>query len=447
METRGAKRIFGNGFRLHCRGQRISKLRQWPRHPHCKCTAPPEGNGKPLVVQLPKTTMMTKYNIRNKRCSVSFGTPGGDQNPGVSGEGESVTAGDSRDEDTKMSDGGCKKQKRRGSFKKKSSVNVGTWNVRTMREMGKLTLLLEELKEQDMDITGLCEVRWSNEGLFTSGDHTIIYNGNNKGTNGVAIILNKRFGNILSSYNTISDRIITVKLDTKPVSLNIIQVYAPTSACTEEEIEDFYNNLQTTKDKIPKREMCIIMGDLNAKVGECEDSDNGIGPYGLGERNDRGDTLASFCRANDMIITNTLFNHPHRRRYTWISPGDQYRNQIDYIMVDKAWKSTVLDSKTRPGADCNTDHILVTAKLRLKAYAKKKPKANFRYDLDKLKDEETKEAFQIETENRFSALLTEWTAEEKLPNELWEDMKKVWAETAEALLGKRVKKPSKTYIS
>ena len=30
-------------------------LGQWPRHPHCKCTALPEGNGKPLVNTMPKT--------------------------------------------------------------------------------------------------------------------------------------------------------------------------------------------------------------------------------------------------------------------------------------------------------------------------------------------------------------------------------------------------------
>lgn len=69
--------------------------------------------------------------------------------------------------------------------------------------------------------------------------------------------------------------------------------------------------MQTVKDKIPKREVCIIMGDLNVKVWEGEDKECGIGSHGLRNRNDRGDKLASFCKANELAITNTLLNnHP-----------------------------------------------------------------------------------------------------------------------------------------
>ena len=89
----------------------------------------------------------------------------------------------------------------------------------------------------------------------------------------------------MKSYSTISDRILTLKLNAKHHVINIIQVYAPTSASTDEEIEQFYNDLQAVKDKIPRREVCITMGDFNAKVGEGEDVDCGVGPFGLGVRN------------------------------------------------------------------------------------------------------------------------------------------------------------------
>ena len=45
-------------------------------------------------------------------------------------------------------------------------------------------------------------------------------------------------------------------------------------------------------------------------------------------------------------------------------------NQIDYIAIDKRWFSTVssmLDAKSYPGADGDSDHNLVIAKMRLKA--------------------------------------------------------------------------------
>ena len=42
------------------------------------------------------------------------------------------------------------------------------------------------------------------------------------------------------------------------------------------------------------------------------------------------------------------------------------RHQIDYIIIDKYWKSTVINSSSKPGADSDTDHNLVMASFRLK---------------------------------------------------------------------------------
>ena len=77
------------------------------------------------------------------------------------------------------------------------------------------------------------------------------------------------------------------------------------------------------------------MGDFNAKIGEGKDKDSGIGPHGLGIRNERGDMLANFCGANEHIIMNTMFKHHNRRKYTWKSPGDNYRNQIYFITINR----------------------------------------------------------------------------------------------------------------
>ena len=89
-----------------------------------------------------------------------------------------------------------------------------------------------------------------------------------------------------------------------------------------------------------------MMGDFNARVGEGADTECGIGPYGLGEQNESGDMLALFCQANEINVANTYFQQPLHRRYTWIFPGDRCRNQIDYIIIDRYWKSTVLNAKT-----------------------------------------------------------------------------------------------------
>ena len=57
-----------------------------------------------------------------------------------------------------------------------------------------------------------------------------------------------------------------------------------------------------------------------------------------------------------------LLQHHRRRLWTWSSPGDRVRNQIDYIMIGRRLQNV----KTRPGADCGSDHQLLAAKFRLK---------------------------------------------------------------------------------
>ena len=82
------------------------------------------------------------------------------------------------------------------------------------------------------------------------------------------------------------------------------------------------------------------------------------------------------------IIASTLFQEPKRRIYTWTSPDGQYRNQIDYILCSQSRRSSIQSAKTRPGADCGSDHEFFTSKFRLKLKKVGKMTKPFRYDLN-----------------------------------------------------------------
>ena len=62
-----------------------------------------------------------------------------------------------------------------------------------------------------------------------------------------------------------------MKLFSKPFNLSIIQVYAPTSASSEEEIEALHNDLDDAYKQCGSQKMVLVMGDLNAKVGTEQD--------------------------------------------------------------------------------------------------------------------------------------------------------------------------------
>ena len=72
----------------------------------------------------------------------------------------------------------------------------------------------------------------------------------------------------------------------------------------------------------------------------------------------------------------------HRGLYTWTSPDGQYRNQIDYILPSQRWRSSIHSAKTRPGADCGSDHELLIVKFRLKLKEVGKTTRPFWYDLN-----------------------------------------------------------------
>ncbi|XP_022184225.1 uncharacterized protein LOC111043552 [Nilaparvata lugens] len=134
------------------------------------------------------------------------------------------------------------------------------------------------------------------------------------------------------------------------------------------------------------------MGDFNSKVGEGKTSD-AVGPFGLGERNKRGDSLELFASTHDLVVTNTWFKQPKRRLYTWKSPSDKpekvIRNQIDFIMINKRFRNSCMTMRTYPGADILSDHnpLVGDFRIRMKKIKKKSPPP---FDLRKLRYEKTK---------------------------------------------------------
>ena len=141
----------------------------------------------------------------------------------------------------------------------------------------------------------------------------------------------------------------------------------------------------------------IIIGDWNAKVGSQE-TPGVTGKFGLGMWNEAGQRLIEFCQENTLVIENTLFQQHKRRLYAWPSPDGQHRNQIDYILFSQRWRSSIQSTKTRPGADCGSDHELIT-KFRLKLKKIGKTTKPFRYDLNQIPYDYT-----VEVRNRFKDL-------------------------------------------
>ena len=200
----------------------------------------------------------------------------------------------------------------------------------------------------------------------------MIYSGGAKHERGVAIIVSNTLKYNIIGYWAISDRVILVKFDSKHFNISVIQVYAPMQDATKEESEEFYGQLDKARGHCKSQEVIIVMGDLNAKIGKGKEQGI-VGEDGLGERNARGDTWLDRCIWHDQVITNTWFKQHPKNIWTWQSPGDRARNQIDFITINKRFRNAVTLARSYPGADCNSDHVPVVATFNLKLKILKKP--------------------------------------------------------------------------
>ncbi|GFS16774.1 craniofacial development protein 2-like [Elysia marginata] len=85
-----------------------------------------------------------------------------------------------------------------------------------------------------------------------------------------------------------------------------------------------------------------------------------------------------------------------RRCWTWMSPGDRRRNQIDFTIAPKRFRNAILSYKSMLGADYGSDHVPVVCVVRMKVKKLKKPKQSPKFQYDALKkDAELKWKFNV----------------------------------------------------
>lgn len=244
------------------------------------------------------------------------------------------------------------------------SMNLATYNTRTLNSDSRMEELERELEHINWDILGICETRIKGEKCIKlkSGNTFYRKNSDESSLGGVAILISKKYSDKIQDLRAISNRVIlaVIQLSTR-YSIKIIQVYAPTSAHDDDEMESFYDDVSKAIDE-PKTQFTIIMGDFNSKIGarEADDGDY-VGKFGLGNRNPRGEMLVDYLNRKRLFAMNTFFQKPTQRKWTWVSPNMKVKNEIDFILSNK--KYIVKDVSVLNKFSTGSDHRLVRSKI------------------------------------------------------------------------------------
>ena len=267
------------------------------------------------------------------------------------------------------------------TLKTKRKHFMGSINVNTLTKTGKLKQLTNTMEELDLKITALQETRFTDEGHFNS-ENFRIYKGKPAIKVGDKLPL---LGTGFAVHNSVLDSVIDFASPNERVSLlsvksankayTLINVHAPTNHHNKsdpETVENFWESLEETSNKIPGHHVKILLGDFNAQLGKEKKFRDITGPHTKNKRtNKNGERLIDFCRNLVLKIMSTLFQKPAHKLTTWRSPNlKQGEYQIDHIAISKNNTKEILNIRTRKGI-FESDHHLLQIKTQFQPNRRK----------------------------------------------------------------------------
>ena len=153
--------------------------------------------------------------------------------------------------------------------------------------------------------------------------------------------------------------------------------------------------------------------------------------------------FVEWAKEHGMIIGNTIFCQPPRRLWTWKSPGDNIRNQIDYVMMKTRFRNSLISCKPYPGADYYSDHVPIISKIRLKLKKLKNTKKESLLDYAMLNtDLDLRRLYLAEVRNKFEAL----QGLDSIRNQ-WENLREFINKTAENSIPKVKRKAKQKWMN
>lgn len=243
---------------------------------------------------------------------------------------------------------------------------MATWNIKSIQ--GKESELEDEFEKLEIEILATTETKKKGKGIYKFPKGNIfVYSGviqEKRAAAGVGCLIQGKLEKQIQSWNAWSERILSVEMKSeRNEKKSIIIVYGPNEDDKAVNKQHFWDQLteaiETAKGRL------YIIGDFNSRVGMSdEEYRTVIGKWGENVRNDNGRRMIDFCLVNNLIITNTFFQHKDIHKYTREMLSRNERSIIDYIVIERQYRKTLIDTRVKRGPEIGSDHFVVVSKFK-----------------------------------------------------------------------------------
>jgi exonuclease III len=226
----------------------------------------------------------------------------------------------------------------------------GTWNVTSLYMIVTLKIIARELREYKLDLVGVQEVRWEEGGTEWAEDYTCFCGqGNRDRPLGTGFFVHNRIVSAVSRVEITSDKMYII-LRGRWCNIMVLNMHAPCKDKGDDVKYDFYEVLGRVFDHFPGYDMKTLLGDFSAKVGKESIFKPAIGNESLHEiSGDNGVRVVNVATTKSLVVKSTTFPHRKIHKYSWTSPDGNTHNQIDHVLIDKRWHSSILDVRFSEG--------------------------------------------------------------------------------------------------
>ena len=327
-------------------------------------------------------------------------------------------------------------------LKCKQTLQISTFNVRTLNRIGQLPELIASAEEHKIDIICIQEHRYTHTEdikYHETGNGWSLAtvfawkNSVNAAVGGVGLLIGPRALKTLNSVEKIQPRMMAATFNGNPRA-TIISCYSPTNVREENELVTFDDELSSLVRSIPKHNMLVIGGDMNAQIGK-----NGNNKYSLHNTSNRnGQHLTDFMIENRLACLNTNYQKREGKLWTY-TYANNTKAQIDYVLINKKWKNSALNCEAYSSFEgVSTDHRIVTAKIRLSLRKNDKRTATTKhYDWALLNNKDVRDKYVLELRNRFETLQEK--TEKSTPNDEYENFVNAHLEAAAKYIPTKIK--------